>query len=82
MKFHLYAGPSAWLLVPECMLASQTAVNPHGPLELLGAIDDAEIDATAMPTILAMIDADSFATIPGDVAARLGRAGLDMEMSD
>lgn len=82
MKFRLYAGPSAWLLVPECMLASQVAANRHGPLQLLGTIDDTLVDKAALPSILAMIDADSFATIPGDLAAHLERAALGMEMSD
>ena len=76
MKFRLYAGPSAWLLVPECMLAPLTASNRHGPLQLLGTIDDALVDKAALPSILAMIDADSYATIPGDMAARLERAAL------
>jgi len=82
VKFHFYAGPSAWLLVPECMLASQTAVNRHGPLEMLGSVDESMIDEAFMPAILAMIDADCFANIPGDLAARLERAALGMEMSD
>jgi len=82
MKFRLYAGPSAWLLVPECMLAPLAASNRHGPLQLLGTIDDALVDKAALPSILAMIDADSYATIPGDMAARLERAALGMEMSD
>ena len=81
MKFHLYAGPSAWLLVPECMLASQAAVNRHGPLELLGAVDEALIDDASMPDILAMIDADCFATLPADVAGRLEHAALRLEAS-
>jgi hypothetical protein len=64
------------------MLASQTAVNRHGPLELLGCVDEEVIDEASMPTILAMIDVDCFATIPGDMARHLERAVLRMEMSD
>lgn len=82
MKFRLYAGPSAWLLVPECMLASRAAANRHGPLQLLGTIDDTLVEKAALPSILAMIDADSFATLPGELATHLERAALGMEMSD
>ena len=71
MKLRLYAGNHAWLLVPDCMQASRAADRRYGPLEFLGEIEHESLEAAEWKSVLAGLDAESFATIPEGTARRL-----------
>jgi len=71
MPLRLYAGDRVWLVVPDCMLASQAAASRYGPLALVGEVDEARLSETELARVLAQFDALSFAKIPKVVAKRL-----------
>lgn len=71
MPFRLYAGDRVWLIVPDCMLASQAAAHRYGPLEFMGEVEETRLSKTELARILAEFDAVSYAEIPKNVAKRL-----------
>ena len=74
MNFRLYAARHAWLIVPDCMQASQAAVERFGPLEFMREVEQRELGAGDTARILGEIDASSFAVVPDHLAQRLLRA--------
>ena len=77
MDFHLYAGQSAWLLVPDCMVASQAATVRHGPLQPLFQISDKHLDAQELARVMADVEDHMFAEISHDMALRIVHRGGD-----
>jgi len=73
VNFRLYAARHAWLLGPDCMRASQAAVDRFGPLEFLGEVDPGELAPDDVAGITAEIDELSFAVVPGALVQRLFR---------
>ena len=73
MNFRLYAARHAWLLVSDCMRASQAAVEQFGPFEFLGEIDQCKLPSDEVARIMVEIDDASFAVIPGALVQRLFR---------
>lgn len=71
MNFILYAGDDAWLLVPECMVASQAAVARYGALRPLFELAEDHFDADSLRRIMADVEANLFAEIPKAMAMDL-----------
>ena len=71
MNLRLYAAKDAWLMVPDCMLASKAAMDKYGPLEYLGEVDQAELEEEELERIVAEFDAAPFAIVAKQMAQRL-----------
>lgn len=79
MKFTVYSRPDgAYVLVPDCMLASQEAHSIHGPLTFCDSLDS---EAYPMPaiweTVMSEVDQRSFAVLHPLIGQQL--LGLDCE---
>ena len=74
MDFRLYAARRAWLIVPDCMQASQAAVERYGQLEPVGEFPSDMLDAAERARIVADFDRDSFAVVDEGIARRLLRS--------
>ncbi|MBN8427857.1 hypothetical protein [Thermomonas sp.] len=74
MSLRLYAGDRVWLIVPDCMLASQAAIDRYGPLAFVGEVDEMCLSDTELAKIMAGFDVDLFAKI-SKKAAKLLLAG-------
>src|SRR5688572_9197706 len=75
MAFRLYASNAGdYVLVPECMQASQAATNRFGPLTFLGCAEPMALSQSELVDVWAQIDADSFAVVDEGLARALWRS--------
>lgn len=71
MGYRLYKGRDSWLIVPDCMVASQAAIQKHGPLGFVGIVEDDALRTAEIPLVTDALDATSFAKITKASAHRL-----------
>ncbi|HEY4530176.1 MAG TPA: hypothetical protein VIG97_07590 [Luteimonas sp.] len=71
MTLRLYAGEHTWLVVPDCMLVSQAALEQHGPLRVLGVVTGRDVPEQDLAEVQAQLDEHFFAEVPAHVVARL-----------
>ncbi|HEY4582685.1 MAG TPA: hypothetical protein VIG88_07470 [Lysobacter sp.] len=73
MEFKAYRRPDgAYVLVPDCLVASRDAQARHGPLQLVARFDaDCPADDPVWRRILADIDRQSYAVVRRDTGDRL-----------
>jgi hypothetical protein len=76
MDLALYRGASGvYIAVPDCMRPSIEAEHLHGPLEFHGKYAVAEATAMGITHFSPDIDAQSYAVLSRDEAARLLASG-------
>jgi hypothetical protein len=71
MAFHLYSGPDAWILVPECMRASSAADAAHGPLSFVARADPGSLTFDEVADIARQFDSTSYAIVSEELGRRL-----------
>ena len=71
MGFILYAGGNAWLLVPDCMVASQAAMTKYGPLRPLFELSEDHLDPESLRRVMEDIEENMFAEISKTLALDL-----------
>lgn len=73
MIFRAYARPDgAYLLVPDCLVASRDAESRHGPLRPVGYLDsDAQPDSALWQRVVGDIDRQSYAVVRQETGRRL-----------
>lgn len=75
MEFKAYRRPDgAYVLVPDCLLASRDAQARHGPLTLIARFDvDCSADDAVWHRVLADIDRQSYAVVRRETGEQLVR---------
>lgn len=75
MEFKAYRRPDgAYVLVPDCFVASRDAQARHGPLALVARFDvDCPIDDPVWHRVLADIDRQSYAVVRRETGEQLIR---------
>ncbi|WP_162823718.1 hypothetical protein [Lysobacter sp. TY2-98] len=75
MEFKAYRRPDgAFVLVPDCLVASRDAQGRHGPLTLVARFDvDCPLDDPVWHRVLADIDRQSYAVVRRDTGEQLIR---------
>lgn len=71
MLLHLYAAQRAWLVVPDCFLASHAAKTRYGPLKFQGIADDCDLMPDEFARVMHEFDRLPFARISARAANRL-----------
>lgn len=79
MIFKAYTRPDgAYVLVPDCLVASREAHRRHGPLGFVGHLDGRDgLEDPAWRRILADIDQQSYAVVRRATGERLRRSSAD-----
>ena len=82
MLLHIYSSRRrVWLLVPDCMTASQTAVHKFGALTRLGEINSNHLSAAENAQLLAAFDVQSYIKITEEIGQRLLQFGAPQELA-
>lgn len=73
MEFKAYRRPDgAYMLVPDCLVASRDAQARHGPLVLVARFDiDCPVDDPVWHRVLSDIDQQSYALVRRETGDRL-----------
>lgn len=73
MIFKAYARPDgAYVLVPDCLVASREAQRRHGPLEYRGRVDSSSYpDAAVWQRVLSDVDRQSYAVVRASMRPRV-----------
>lgn len=77
MEFRAYRRPDgAYVLVPDCLVASRDAELRHGPLVLVAVCStDCPVDDPVWHRVLADIDRQSYAVVRRETGEHLVRLG-------
>lgn len=78
MIFRAYARrDGAFVLVPECLVASKDAERRHGPLTLAGHVDsDCFPESAIWQRVLADIDRQSYSIVRSSIAPLMARSSV------
>jgi hypothetical protein len=74
---NVYSSPGdTWLLFPDCLHPTKSALRLHGPLSYIGSFSSKKLTTRELTFVQSEFDVASFAKIPAATALRLLALGI------